>query len=119
VAPVHLLADGGVTVSVATNNVLNPFTPFGDGSLIRMGNLYANLMHLGPERFGDCLDMVSTTAARLMRIADYGIAVGGQADLIVLDADDEADAFGGIAFPLMGFKRGRRSFVRPAAMLVR
>ncbi|PWC91467.1 amidohydrolase [Azospirillum sp. TSH100] len=119
VAPVHLLAEGGVTVSVATNNVLNPFTPFGDGSLLRIGNLYANLMHLGPESFGDCLEMISTGAARLMRIADYGIMVGGRADLIVLDADDEADAFGGIAPPLMGFKHGRRSFVRPAAMLVR
>ncbi len=119
VAPVHRLAEGGVAVSVATNNVLNPFTPFGDGSLMRMGNLYANLMHLGPESFGDCLDMVSNGAARLMRIADYGIAVGGQADLIVLDADDEAEAFGGIAAPLMGFKRGRKSFVRPAATLLR
>ncbi|WP_042700909.1 amidohydrolase family protein [Azospirillum sp. B506] len=119
VAPVHLLADGGVTVSVATNNVLNPFTPFGDGSLIRIANLYANLMHLGPENFGECIDTISTGAARLMRIADYGIMVGGRADLIVLDAVDEADAFGGIAAPVMGFKRGRKSFVRPAAVLMR
>jgi cytosine/creatinine deaminase len=40
VAPVHRLLDQGVTCALATNNVLNPFTPFGDCSLIRMANLY-------------------------------------------------------------------------------
>ena len=39
VAPVHKLAAHGVTCSLATNNVLNPFTPFGDCSLVRMANL--------------------------------------------------------------------------------
>ena len=37
----------GVTCSLATNNVLNPFTPFGDCSLIRMANLYANIAQVG------------------------------------------------------------------------
>ena len=37
----------GVTCSLATNNVLNPFTPFGDCSLVRMANLYANIAQLG------------------------------------------------------------------------
>ena len=38
VAPAHKLAEHGVTCSVATNNVLNPFTPFGDCSLVHMAN---------------------------------------------------------------------------------
>src|SRR5580692_10155848 len=33
------LRKAGVTCSISTNNVLNPFTPYGDGSLIRMANL--------------------------------------------------------------------------------
>ena len=33
VAPAHKLLEHGVTCSLATNNVLNPFTPFGDCSL--------------------------------------------------------------------------------------
>ena len=40
----------GVTCSLATNNVLNPFTPFGDASLLRMANLYANIAQLGRPR---------------------------------------------------------------------
>src|SRR5207249_10555509 len=36
VALVHRLLDHGVICSLATNNVLNPFTPFADCSLLRM-----------------------------------------------------------------------------------
>jgi cytosine/creatinine deaminase len=119
VAPVHVLSARGITCSVATNNVLNPFTPYGDASLLRMANLYANIMQIGPEGFSACLDLVTTSAARLMGIADYGLLPGSRADLVVLDADEETEAFGGLAAPLMGFKAGRRSFTRPAAEIVR
>ena len=46
VAPAGLLRDAGVLCSVATNNVLNPFTPYGDANLLRMANLYANVCHV-------------------------------------------------------------------------
>src|SRR5580658_11204819 len=39
VVPAEPLRKAGVTCSISTNNVLNPFTPYGDGSLIRMANL--------------------------------------------------------------------------------
>ena len=70
VAPAHRLLAHGVTCSLATNNVLNPFTPFGDCSLIRMANLYANIAQLG--RSADmraCFDMITTLPARLMNAA--------------------------------------------------
>src|SRR4029079_19555434 len=41
----HRLVENGVLCSVATNNVLNPFTPFGDASLLRMAHLYATVAH--------------------------------------------------------------------------
>ena len=72
----------GVTCSLATNNVLNPFTPFGDASLIRMANLYANIAQLGrPQDLDDCLDMVTASAARLLNLRDYGVAVGKSAPI--------------------------------------
>ena len=46
VVPAEPLRKAGVTCSISTNNVLNPFTPYGDGSLIRMANLYANVCHV-------------------------------------------------------------------------
>jgi cytosine deaminase len=120
VAPAHRLIEHGVTCSLATNNVLNPFTPFGDCSLVRMANLYANVAHVGrPADMEACLAMITTLPARLMNLKDYGIAVGHPADLVVLDSRDPALAVAELAPPLTGFKRGRRSFTRAAAMLHR
>ena len=84
-APAHRLLAQGVTCSLATNNVLNPFTPFGDCSLIRMANLYANIAQIGRKRdLHACFEMITTLPARLMNAADYGIAIGHPADLVVL-----------------------------------
>jgi cytosine deaminase len=118
VAPAHRLIDCGVTCSLATNNVLNPFTPFGDCSLLRMANLYANIAQLGrPEELRACMDMVTLLPARLMNLTDYGIAVGNPADIVVLDCADRVSAVAELASPLLAMKRGRVSFSRPAAVI--
>jgi cytosine deaminase len=114
----HKLAEHGVTCSLATNNVLNPFTPFGDCSLVRMANLYANIAQIGStHELAACFDLVTTQPAKLMNLRDYGVAIGNPADLIVLDCHDAAQAIAELAQPLLGFKRGRRSFTRPAPAL--
>ncbi len=120
VAPAHRLVRHGVTCSIATNNVLNPFTPFGDCSLVRMANLYANVAQIGRlDDIAACLDLVTAQPARLMNLAHYGIAVGNPADFVVLDTQDAAMAVAELAQPLTGFKRGRRSFSRAAPVLCR
>lgn len=107
------LRAAGVCCSISTNNVLNPFTPYGDGSLIRMANLYANVCHVAREdELAGCLHMITTESARLMRKAGYGIAVGNAADFVLLDASDPAGAVRGLSQPLWGMKAGRRTFTR-------
>jgi cytosine deaminase len=118
VTPAHKLAEYGVICAFATNNVLNPFTPFGDCSLVRMANLYANIAQVGAtHELAACLDLVTTQPAKLMNLRDYGVAAGNPADLIVLDCSDAAMAIAEVAHPLLGFKRGRRSFTRAAPVL--
>lgn len=112
------LVQHGVTASLATNNVMNAFTPFGDASLIRMANLFANIAQLGrPTDFETCLTLVGSSAARLMNIADYGIAVGHPADLVVIAAESGANAVAEIAQPVAGFKRGLQTFTRALPVL--
>lgn len=114
VTPAHRLAAHGVTCSLATNNVLNPFTPFGDCSLIRMANLYANVCQVGArETMADCFRMVSSDAARLMNRRSHTLRQGAPATLVVVDAIDPATAVAELAQPLAGFKDGRRTFTRP------
>jgi cytosine deaminase len=118
VAPVHRMLERGVVCSIATNNVLNPFTPFGDCSLLRMANLYANVAHLLDRRQHTlCFDMITSFPAKLMRLEGYGVAVGNPADLVVLDCPDPAAAVQEIATPLFGLKAGRRTFSRSAGKL--
>lgn len=113
----HKLVADGVLCSVATNNVLNPFTPFGDASLLRMANFYANVAHAAVGDFDTCLDLVTDLPARLMNLRDYGIAVGNPADLIVLDTSDSRMAIAELPDVLMGFKNGRQVFERQRPVL--
>jgi cytosine deaminase len=115
----HKLADDGVLCSVATNNVLNPFTPFGDASLLRMANFYANVAHASVSDFDTCLDLVTELPARLMNLDDYGIKVGNPADLIVLDTRDSRFAVAELPDVMMGFKDGRQTFARQRPVLFR
>ena len=110
----HEMLDDGVNCSLSTNNVLNPFTPFGDCSLIRMANLYANIAHAGESNFFDCLEMVTNRSAQLMRLSNYGIVVNNPANLVVLDCTSHSQAIAELAIPLFGLKNGRRTFTRNA-----
>jgi cytosine deaminase len=115
----HKLAGDGVICSVATNNVLNPFTPFGDASLLRMANFYANVAHASVNDFDTCLDLVTELPARLMKLDDYGTKVGNPADLIVLDTTDSRFAIAELPDFVMGFKSGRQTFARQRPILFR
>jgi cytosine/creatinine deaminase len=120
VVPLAPLQVRDAACSVATNNVLNAFTPYGDGSLIRMANLYANVTHAGSRsQLRDCLDLVTNRAARVLRIQDYGIRPGLPADVVCVDAIDEADAVARLAPVLWALKGGRRTFTRAQPVLDR
>jgi cytosine deaminase len=116
----HELVHRGVNCSLSTNNVLNPFTPFGDCSLLRMANLYANVCHVGSrDGLRGCLDMITSRSAKLMRLTNYGVETAKAADLVVLDCTTPEQGVAELAIPLYGFKRGRRTFTRDRAVLHR
>lgn len=120
VAPAHRLVQQGVTCSISTNNVMNPFTPFGDCSLLRMANLYANVLQVGKaEEMALCFDMVSSKSAELLNLKGYGVRVGHSADLVVLDHETPAGAVAELAQPLFGLKAGRETFNRPVPEVFR
>jgi cytosine/creatinine deaminase len=113
----HKLVANGVLCSVATNNVLNPFTPFGDASLLRMVNFYANVAHAAVSEFDACLDLVTELPARLMNLKNYGLAPGNPADIVVLDTSSCRLAVAELPDILMSFKNGRQVFERRPPVL--
>ena len=115
----NLLQSRGVVTSVASNNILNPFTPYGDASLNRMANLYANVGQLArDEDLRNAFAMVTSGAAELIG-APYGLREGGAADIVLIDAPDPASAVREIAPVIAGWKHGVKTFSRPRPMLLR
>jgi cytosine deaminase len=120
VADANALIAVGANCAISTNNVMNPFTPFGDCSLVRIVNMYANVVQRGTdEDLAVCFEMITDRAARIMGATDYGIAVGNAADLVLWNARSPAEVVARIAQPLAAFKRGRRLFARAMPDLLR
>jgi cytosine/creatinine deaminase len=118
VVDLNRLSEHGVVCSVASNNILNPFTPFGDGQLLRQANMQAIVTQRGnDDEVRAIWDMTTAQAAKLMRLEDYGVAVGAPADLVMLDAPDPVTALRTVAPVLAAFKRGRRTVTRAPVRL--
>jgi cytosine deaminase len=110
VADANTLMANGVTCSLSSNNVLNPATPYGDCSLIRMANLYANVLQVDrPAQLCECFNMLTHSSARLLNLKDYGIAVGNPADVVIINARTPEQAVAEIAQPVAAFKNGKQT----------
>jgi cytosine deaminase len=110
VADANLLVEQGVNCSLSTNNVLNPATPYGDCSLIRIANLYANVLQLDrTSQLERCFEMLTERSARLLNLGDYGLTPGNPADVVIFDAESPEQAVAEIVQPLAVFKRGRQT----------
>ena len=93
VAPVHHLAESGVKAGLATNNVQNLFTPFGDGDVLKICTLLAQVLQLGTTASHQlCLDLATVKAAEAIGINNYGIEVGKAADLVLLGTSSVSQA---------------------------
>ncbi len=118
VAPLLPLSKQGVCCSISTNNVENPFTPYGDASQVRQANLYANVAQLAtPAELSQCFEWISGDSAKLMKLQHYGIGVGKVADAVFFDALSQADVVATVQAPVMAIKRGRITFTRPQVNL--
>jgi len=119
VADANFLLEHGVNCSLSTNNVMNPSTPYGDCSLIRLANLHANVLQVAmPHELCDCFEMITTRSARILNLADYGVAAGHPADLVVIDAASPDRAVAQVRHPVAAFKRGRQTMSwEPATLL--
>jgi len=107
----------GLRTTIASNNILNAFTPYGDASLVRMANLYANVAQLATdEAIRAAYEMVTTEAARLLG-QQARLRVGGPATFVLLEAASAVEVIRTVAQPLLGYKNGRPTFTNSPAVL--
>ena len=88
-APMQELRAAGVQVLLGTDNVRDPFYPYGSYDPLEVLRLATLTAHLTP---GDWLDAITTAPARAMGLAEPVIAVGAAADFITIDGADWAEA---------------------------
>jgi cytosine/creatinine deaminase len=88
----ELLA-AGVTLAAGQDCVDDAFYPFGNADPLQVALIVAHAAQLGtPDEIAAALRMVTTDAARLLRLPEYGLVPGARADLVVVDAESERDA---------------------------
>ena len=106
--PVRALRDGGVNVCLATNNIRNAFTPFGNGDLFQVAMLAIPACHLGgADDQATVLPMITTNSAKALKLANYGLAEGKDADLVLIDAKKVSEAIIDMPDRLFVIKGGR------------
>ncbi len=93
IPPIRLLREHGVRVFGGSDNIRDAWSPFGNGDMLERAMMIAyraNFRH--DEELALAFDMVTGTAADVLGIAPYGIAVGGPADFVVVEAQSLAEA---------------------------
>ena len=99
----------GINVSFGSDDIFDPWNPLGNANMrdqVFMG-LYTGHM-LGYEEICNSYKFVTENAARTLHLGDaYGIAVGKDANFIILDAKNWYDALNNNAPVLRNYRKGK------------
>ncbi|HKQ67605.1 MAG TPA: amidohydrolase family protein, partial [Methylomirabilota bacterium] len=91
-APIRRLLQAGVPVALASNNIRNPFTPIGTADPAQLVFVGAVAAHMGTlELMRALVGTITTHAARIINLRDYGCSVGCRADLVLWECERVED----------------------------
>ncbi|PJE26847.1 cytosine deaminase [Pseudooceanicola antarcticus] len=87
------LLEAGITVGFGQDCVLDPWYSMGSGDLLDVAHMALHATQLGSgEDKKQLFQMVTTNSAKIMGLEGYGLAKGCNADLVLLQARDAAEA---------------------------
>ena len=94
VTQVKELLAAGVNVACGQDCVHDTFYPFGQNDPLEIAFLLCHAAQMSqPAEILTVMDMITSNGAKALRVPDFRVAVGGVADLVVLDARDAREAF--------------------------
>jgi cytosine deaminase len=107
-ARVRELMDAGINVCLGQDDISDAYYPFGRNNMPEVAFLAAHLLWMTARDEIEALyDMITVAPARAMNIADFGLAVGAAAHLVVLDQRDVGDVLRFHAPPRCVISHGR------------
>src|SRR5690348_8099477 len=105
---VKQLLEAGVNVCVGHDSIMDPWYPLGYGDPLQAAFVLVHLGHMsGDAELRQLQDMITVNPAAALGLDDYGLRVGGPADLVVFDAPTFADALRLVAPRYLVMRAGR------------
>lgn len=88
-ARVRDLAAAGIDMALGQDDVADAYYPFGRCNMLEVAFLAVHLLWMTSfEEMETIYDMITTSAARALGMKGHSLEVGGNADLVVLEAPD-------------------------------
>jgi cytosine deaminase len=87
------LRKAGLTVAFGHDCVMDPWYSMGSGDMLEVASMGLHVAQMtSRDDIRACFDAVTTEPAKIMGLEGYGIAVGNNADFVVLQARDTIEA---------------------------
>ena len=87
------LMAAGVTVAFGHDCVMDPWYAFGSADMLEVAHMAIHVGHLTAlDAIRSCFDAITTNAAGILHLDDYGIFPGARADAVLLQAADPFEA---------------------------
>jgi cytosine deaminase len=85
--------NAGVNIAYASDNIRDPFRPYGNADMLEEGLLTAQVLQMGtPSELETVYQMGTYNPAKILGLKDYGTKVGCKADLVLLEASSPSEA---------------------------
>jgi cytosine deaminase len=98
----------GINVAFGHDCVMDPWYSLGSADMLDVAHMALHLAHMtSREAMRYCYDAVTTNAAKVMGLEGYGLEVGCNGDLVVLQAADPIEAIRLKARRLFVVRRGK------------
>lgn len=87
------LLNAGVNMSFGQDCIKDTFYPFGSADMLQVALITAHAAQMSlPHEIEKVFDMITYDAAKVLRVQNYGIKEGNDADLVILNTNNVKDA---------------------------
>jgi cytosine/creatinine deaminase len=102
------MRQSGIPVAFGADCVMDPWYPLGQADMLEVAHMGLHVAQLtSRDEMAWCFGAVTETPARILGLKDYGLEVGCNADMVVLQASDPIEAIRIKAARLFVIRRGK------------